>query len=496
MLKNNRKWLIFFSTGIMIMLVNLDMTIVNLALASIASSLQATLNQMQWVISSYLLATALSFTVFGRLADMHGRKKIFLLGVFLFTLGSLGCGLASNITALVIMRFIQGLGFAAAFGLALVITFNSFPTEQRGMVTGMAVTITGLSQTLGPTAGGIIVQHLSWSWVFWINVPLGILSLISAFWVVPADVASNNNKQMSLYNVFSFVMGLALVLYGLNQWTQLNNINLTLCLALGIFLLALFVHSSYKKSNPLINIALLTHKGFSILVAIRFLFMIFMGSLLFIMPLYLQNILGYSAEDAGLILLGMTIFVALSSPIVGKTMDKQGFLLPVLISLFLALLSCIAALFFPLTQNLTPIFISLFFMGLAVGIHTPSTIHGVSKEAPQKDAGTAIGLFFTMAMSGSVIGVALAGIFLEKFSKKMLLTQLDGQYISTQLLDAAAATRSVFEVPLFLQNIVKESFMYAFHEFMFIISALLCGTIMLTLYLVHYHRKLKVKMVA
>lgn len=489
MLENNRKWLILFATGIMIMLVNLDMTIVNLALADISYSLNATLNQTQWIITSYLLATALSFTIFGRLADLWGRKRIFLFGVFLFTIGSLGAGFATDIPFLMIMRFIQGLGFAAALGLSMVIIFTHFPASQRGLAAGVAVTITGISQAIGPTAGGLIVQHFNWSWVFWINVPLGLISLLFTSIVTPTDRPDSMNKRINLTNVGLFVTGLGLILYTVNQWEQWSYLNLFSCFLGGILLLYLFVRSCHKMSHPLVNIDLLTHKGFRLLVTLRFLFMTFMSSFLFIIPLYLQNILSYSPSNAGFIMLGMTLFVAISSIFVGKVMDKIGFVYPVFVSVILAFLASLVTFFFTASQNLIPIFLCLFILGLAIGIHTPSTINGVNKEAAEKDAGTAMGLFFTMAISGAVVGVALAGTILGALSKKLLLVKVGASAITSTLLYAASGTRSLTELPLNLQEIAKDSFMYAFHGFMSVISVLMFLAILLAIYFVRYHVK-------
>lgn len=205
--------------------------------------------------------------------------------------------------------------------------------------------------------------------------------------------------------------------------------------------------------------------------------MIFMGSSLFILPLYLQNLLGYSAAKAGWILLGMTLFVAVSSPIVGKILDKLGFSRPVFVSMLFAVLASICLFFFASPVNWVVILLGLMFLGLAIGVHTPSTIHGVSVEVDKANAGTALGLFFTLAISGATIGVALSGTLLNFVSVHYLSVHYS-QSLTPDLEQAITGVRSVLTLPVDLQSIATQSFMVAFRTItsvMFVLMLVGCG---------------------
>lgn len=483
----HQKWYILVATGIMLVLVNLDLTIVNMALPDIARSLDVGLNHTQWIIAGYLMATALSFTIFGRLADMLGRKKIFLVGVCLFTLASLVAGFSDSISMLVAARFVQGLGFGAALGLAIVLVLPHFSIEKRGMVTGVVMTIVGASQAIGPTIGGVVVQHFSWPWIFWMNVPLGLICVLMTALIVPADQISEK-QYINLKNVALYVIGLGAILYALNEINRLPWLWLTVCFVMGIVLLSIFIHSTFHKGHPLIKVSLLLHQRFRLVVAIRFLFMVLFMATLFVMPLYLQNILGYSPSMAGIIMLSMTFFFLLAAPIVGRVMDRIGYAWPVLISMLLALLGSVLALLLQPAIVLLPILATLFFIGLSTGLHVPSTVFGVNHEVPPADTGTAIGLFFTFAMIGGTIGIALSGALLGGISKAQLIAKLGVDMVNRHLLHVASGARSLHELPIHLRPIAAHAFIYALHDLMLCVAVLMVVAIGLSIYLLKNKR--------
>ncbi len=466
----------------MVMLVNLDTTIVNIALPTIAHTFKATLGQGQWIITSYLLATALTFTLFGRLADIYGRKKIFLLGVFCFTFGSFLAGFSVNLLLLLFSRFIQGVGFAATLGLAFVLIFSTFPQNQRGRAAGYMVSITGISQVIGPTIGGLITQYCGWSWIFWFNVPFGILSFYLTVKLVKQDSLPESNRKIDLLNTSLFIMGLGLILYAFNELLDLRPLSLLILFVLGLLFLVKFIHTSFRSKNPLIKTNLLLHRRFASLAVLRFFMMMVMSSALLIMPLYLQNILNYSPAMTGIILLGMTLFIAISSPLTGKIIDNIGFVLPTVLSVFLALLACLSTFFLTTTTTIPVIIMILFPLGLAIGIHIPSTISGISSETSAEDAGTGMGLFFTLAISGSTIGVAIAGVSLRYFSKLSLLAKINPKDVTALLLKGASGIHNIHQLSPKLQIIVANSFIHAYHSFMLIMTSLMIIATLLAVY--------------
>lgn len=486
MVNNIQRWLVFVACGLMILLINIDLTIVNLALPSIARTLSASLNQVQWVIASYLLATAAFLTLFGKLADVIGKKRVFLFGIVLFTLASLLAGLTNQLPILILARVVQGIGFAATLGLAIVIIVQAFPHEKKGYITGLAVTISGLAQAAGPLIGGLILAHASWHWVFLINIPVGLIAFTLGWASIASDSRFDQASKFSPFNGIAFILLISLVVYILNQATLLVQ---TPMLFVGLILLAavlvaVFVYSSLKKSGPLIDISLLTHRGYINVLLIRLIFMTAMASMLFLLPLYLENIIGLSPWLIGRLLLFMTVMVALCAPLTGKLIDRTGFKPLLLVSLVSMLLVLISMFGFGTQFAWLPVSFGLVFLGMAIGVHTPASINGALASVSKQHAGTAIGLFYTIATTGAVLGVALAGGVLGYFSQHYLVVhwgKMSGQitqhaFSVAKGIQAATALNAWPHIKL----ITQQAFVYAFHRFLwieivlFLVGILLC----------------------
>lgn len=484
------KWWIFCGVCLLVFLINLDGTIVNLALASIASYFHIDLNATQWVAASYLLVTSVTFALFGRLADSWGHKTMFLLGIVCFTLGSLAAVLAPTFNLLIIARMLQGLGFAT-LGLCFVIIIRNFPAHQRGLAIGLSVTITGLGQALGPTLGGILVHYFSWHSVFLINVPLGIISLVMTMIFVPADT-DKKPLHISWLNVALFMLGLSLLLYTLNQISELPWWLAVAGIMLSLLLLSVFLRLSFQQTNPLIDVSLLRNRHYRALMSLRFVFMmISMGGAYFLLPLYMQNILGYSAEKTGYYLLAMTALVAVASPLTGRIIDKTGFTKPIFCSIAFIFFACIAMVFFHIPLALPLLFSGLVFMGLAVGIHLPATVSAVNSLIEESKAGTANGLFFTAAISGATVGIALTGNLIHMVSQHYLATHLK-LAVNSATLDlmhnVATGTASASLLTPNLASLAKHAFLSGFQTVMALFCVLLLFALGLALRL---HKEVK-----
>jgi DHA2 family methylenomycin A resistance protein-like MFS transporter len=356
-INSTKRWLIVIGAGIMIMLANLDMTIVNLAIPTMNHYFHSQLSVMQWVITLYFLGAVVSFVTSGHLADYYGRKPVFLVGTLLFTVSSLVIDLTSNLHMVFAMRFIQGAGFAATLSLAIAMIRSVFPVEKHGLAIGIAITTTGVSQAIGPTVGGLLLAIASWHFLFLLNVPLCFVSLV---------------------------------------------------------LISLF----YKEAKPertalkpwhnLINLSVFKIKKYNYTFVLRMLFMMVWSGVLFVLPVYMQNTLHYSTVTSGLYLLTMTIFIGIGAPITGKLIDRYGADRLIIIAMGLAFMSAIMFLVDMVELNNLFMLIGLALLGISTALMLPSSIFTAMKSLPAKISGKGMGIYFTLAFIGSSVGVYFA----------------------------------------------------------------------------------------
>lgn len=409
----------------MIFLVNIDVTIVNLALATIAKDLHTTLAQTQWIINSYLLTTIVFFIIGGKLSDIFGHKKIFLLGTIFFTLASLLAGISTNFIFLIIARLLQGVGFAFTLGLALLMSANAFPITQRGFVLGLSVTITGLGLAVGPTLGGLILATLNWQWIFLINVPIATLSFVLIFKFYQSQETTTKDKSMDYLGAILFGIATTLLLLTCN--TLVNHpVNLKLFLTgitLSCLIFMVFFWNEIKTKSPLIDFKLFTRRDYTLSIVIRFLFMYIYGTFLFFIPLYLQNILGHTALISGLMLLIYSAVFAICSPFSGIWCDRAGYKTPIIFGAFASLAAylLLTAINLPTLWGLTLILIGFICFGISGGILLPSTVNSTISSLPKIHAGEGIGAFFTVAFIGTSLGVAFSGAQINYISTHHLI---------------------------------------------------------------------------
>ena len=422
----NNKWWIFLGGVLIIFLVNIDATIVNLALASIAKTFHTNLAQAQWVINSYLLTATIFFIIGGKISDIIGQKKVYLLGTILFAISSLFAGLAPNLSILIFTRLCQGIGLAFTLSLALLMISNAFPKNQRGFVLGLSVTITGLGLATGPTLGGAILDMLNWHWIFLINVPIAGLSFIIIFISYNSKKPIVNDKIDYLGALF-FGIALASFLTTLNTLAslQLNFFLLVLGLLISVIFFVLFLYRELKVEFPLINFDLFSRRNYSLSIVIRFLFMYTHGTFLFFVPLYLQNILEFSPLFAGLIILVYSSVFAISSPLAGILCDQIGYKNPIVVSSIIGSLSFFVLLFIGPSHTLYLTLLGLALFGVSGGIFIPSTVNSTISSLPKEKAGEGIGIFYTVAFLGTSLGVISSGTLMSLTTNHLLLVNLN-----------------------------------------------------------------------
>jgi EmrB/QacA subfamily drug resistance transporter len=410
----NRKWWTLGAVAFALFMIMLDNTVVNVALPSIQRSLDAGLSQLEWIVNAYALTFAVLMLSGGKLADLLGRRRIFLLGLAVFAGASLACGLASSAGALIAWRAFQGVGAALMMPATLAIISAAFPPRQRGLAIGIWAGISAMALALGPLVGGLIAEHMDWSWIFFVNVPIGVLGILVGRIVIEESRDTSREQSLDLPGLLVSGGALFALTFGL---IEANNYGWTSGTILGLFGaaavgLALFAWIELRRRAPMLDLSLLRNRTFAGANVVAFLVTLAMFGVFFFMSLYVQQILGYSPVEAGAIFLPMTVLIMIIAPVAGKLSDKLGSRW--LMAGGLTLLAVSLLLFSRLGLdsgfwNLLP--------GLVIGgvgmasVMTPMSAAAMG-SVPVAKAGVASGVLNTFRQVGGALGIAVLGAIL------------------------------------------------------------------------------------
>lgn len=411
------KWFVLANVMVGTFMVVLDSTIVNVSLPKIMSSFGVGLSTIQWVITAYMLSMAAMLPTSGWLADKFGYKRVYFWGLLLFTVGSLLCGLSNDENTLIISRIIQGLGAGTVQPLGMAIITREFPIRQRGLALGFWSIAAAASVSFGPLIGGYLVDNFSWQLIFDVNVPIGILALVFTI-VIQREFVSPSTRKFDYIGFFSVIIFLPVLLYALAEGNaQTNSAGWTApyilaCFAISGIALAVFLTHELTTESPLIDLKLLKDRNFGMSNLLMFVFTIGMFGSTFLLPLFLQNSLGYTALQSGAVFLPVGIIQGAMAPISGWFSDKVNAKTPIIMGVGLLVLS------FYLNSNLSfltehsYIMTSLYIRGLGLGlVFTPlSTLSLLT--IPREKMAQASGIMNTVRQIGGSLGVALLSTIL------------------------------------------------------------------------------------
>jgi EmrB/QacA subfamily drug resistance transporter len=323
--EENRKWLTLAAVAFGLFMIMLDNTVVNVALPSIQRDLGADLSELEWIVTGYALTFAALMLIGGKLADAYGRRLVFVVGIVVFTGASLWCGLAASSEMLIAGRVVQGVGAALMNPATLSIIAATFAPHERGTAIGIWAGVSALALAIGPLVGGLITEHLDWSWIFFVNVPIGALGVAASFLLID-ESRDETHERLDLPGLATSGIGLFALTYGLIEantygWgsTRIVGAFAVAALALGAFVLL-----ERHQRAPMLPLELFrngTYTGSNLVVLLVALAMF---GVFFFVSLYMQNILGYSAVQAGAAFLPMTVLIILVAPIAGRTSDRVG----------------------------------------------------------------------------------------------------------------------------------------------------------------------------
>jgi DHA2 family multidrug resistance protein len=401
----------------------LDTSVANVALPHIAGGLAASTDEATWVLTSYLVANAVVLPMTGWLGSRFGRKRFLLVCIGLFTLASALCGAADNLMILVLSRVLQGAAGGALQPVSQAIILESFPPAKRGQ--GMSIFAMGVvvAPILGPTVGGWITDNYSWRWVFYINVPIGLLAvwMISMFVEDPPYLKNRATGRLDTVGFGFLTLWLAAQQFVLDRGQELDWLGstpITICIIVSALSFVAFVVRELTAPEPLVNLRVLANRNFIVGTAL----VAFLGALLYgttaLLPLFMQNLLGYTATNAGLALSprGAGAFVA--AIVAGRLLGLVGARLLIFAGFLLMTLSLYLFGFIDLQVSMAALIVPIVIAGLSITfIFVPLSVVSTGGLAPEH-TGTATGVYNLMRNLGGSLGISLMQTFVTRESQK------------------------------------------------------------------------------
>jgi EmrB/QacA subfamily drug resistance transporter len=322
----NRKWWTLAAVSLALFMIMLDNTVVNVALPSIQRDLGAKLSELEWIVSGYALTFASLLLTGGKLGDLLGRRRMLVIGLVIFGGSSLACALAPDAGVLIGARVVQGVGAALMSPATLSILTATFAPRQRGTAIGIWVGVSATALAIGPLVGGLLTEHVGWSSIFYVNVPIAAVAVVASFLLIDESKDTSHEQRLDLPGLVTSGVGLFALTYGLIEantygWTSGRIVG---AFAIAAVSLATFILLELHQRLPMLDLSLFRSSTFVGANTVVLLVALAMFGVFFFVSLYMQNILGYSAVQAGAAFLPLTLLVVLMAPVAGRISDRLG----------------------------------------------------------------------------------------------------------------------------------------------------------------------------
>ena len=481
----------------------IDGTVVNVALPALQWSLKATVVDVQWVVEAYSLLLASFLLVGGSLGDHYGRRRIFIVGVVLFSVASLWCGLATSIGQLILARAVQGAGGALLVPGSLAIISASFTGQDRGHAIGVWSGFTAITAAIGPVLGGWLIERISWRAVFFINLPLGLIVLFISFCCVPESRDKGDDKRLDWLGAALATIGLTFLVYGLIESSRLGFGHPAVLTALitGSAFLVLFVYREGRARNPMLPLALFRSQDFTGANLLTLFLYSALGGTLFFLPLNLIQVQGYTATAAGAALLPFILIMFFLSRWSGGLVARYGAKLPLIVGPIIATVGF--ALF--AVPGVGADYWSRFFpavvvLGLGMAVSVAPLTTTVMSAVPANRVGIASGINNAVSRTAALLAIAALGIvMLHVFSRSIdsRLSRLEvspevQHLLDDQRINLAAATIPQNIEPSMrqvLRQAINESFVAGFRRVMLVGAVLALASGITSLLLINRDAK-------
>jgi len=415
--EENKKWWTLAAVAFGLFMIMLDNTIVNVALPSIERDLHMSISSLEWVVTAYALTFAALLITGGKLGDYYGRRKMFTLGLAVFTLASLACGFAPNPGFLIAMRAVQGVGSALMNPATLSIITATFEPRERGRAIGIWAGVSAMALAIGPLLGGLIVDNLNWNWIFFVNVPVGVVGIVVSQLVIRESRDTSHEQSIDIPGLVTSGLGLLALCYALIEgnkhgWASAEIVGL---FAASVVLIAAFVVLEMRQRLPMLDLSLFRIASFSGANTVALLVSLGMFGVFFYVSLYVQNILGYSPTKAGATFLPMTLLIIFIAPLAGNFSDKIGSRWLMGAGMTLLGLSLLLYLRVGVHSSYVSLLPQLLLGGVGMALTMSPMTSAAMASVPIDKAGVGSGVLNSFRQVGGSLGIALMGAILASY---------------------------------------------------------------------------------
>jgi MFS transporter, DHA2 family, multidrug resistance protein len=506
------RWWLLANVMIGTFMAVLDATIVNVGLPKIMASFGVGIDKIEWVLTAYMLALAVMLPTAGWMADRFGYKRVYFLGLFLFTFGSFLCGISPTEDILIVSRVIQGLGAGALMPVGMAIITREFPPHQRGIALGFWSVSAAASVSFGPLIGGYLIDTFSWPLIFDVNVPVGIAGMLATA-IIQKEFRSPRKRKFDTIGFLSASIFLPVLLYSLTEGNASTNSSgwhapyVLACFAISALALTVFLVNELLVAEPFIELRLLSIPSFGITNIIMFIFGIGMFGSTFLLPVYLQNSLGYTALQSGAVFLPVGIIQGITAPLAGFASDKINPKIPVIIGALLLAMSFYMNSYMSYLTEHSFIMTSLYIRGVAMGMMFSPLNTLAFRDVPREKMAQASGITNIVRQIGGSFGVALLSTILTTriiFHAQMFGTLMDpnspaykmalrniGHFVSgaTGNVTTMAAQQSQY---LLFSHLSRQAFVQGIDDD-FLVAAILSAVSIIPIFFLRAHKKKLIK---
>jgi len=403
----NQRWWVMANVSVGTYMATLDTSVVNLSLPTIIQSLNTNLGAVAWVVMTYLVVITGCLLLMGRLADLFGQRRIYLLGYLTFTIGSAFCSFSPTIYFLIGARMLQGLGASALMAIGPAIFTTTFRKEERGQVLGILGSVVSAGFLTGPILGGFLVEHLGWRSIFYINLPIGAIGIFLTLNVLTKDGPAKK-VQVDLFGALMLFLFVSFLLFSLNRAGQGSTPLLWGSLLMTLFCFGLFFITELQSSSPLVDLSLFRERLFISGLGAGFLSFWMAGAHSFVAPFFFQNILGFSPSRVGMLIFPVALTSMIFAPLGGRFSDRVGARIPATVGLILT--SFIIFSFTWLKEGVSyyPIIWRQIVIGIGIALFNPANNSAIINSLSRDKVGLASGLLSLSRNLGIAIGIAFA----------------------------------------------------------------------------------------